>query len=83
MAARAKTCGPCTMCCRVMAVEELQKPGLIGTPAVMAPEMVRFNAPVLGDRLLRIATAMGAARDLAAASGGAGWANDPTGKPAC
>lgn len=26
--------------------EELQKPGLIGTPAVMAPEMVRFNAPV-------------------------------------
>jgi hypothetical protein len=27
MAARAKSCGPCTMCCRVMAVEELQKPG--------------------------------------------------------
>ena len=26
--------------------EELQRPGLIGTPAVMAPEMVRFNAPV-------------------------------------
>jgi len=26
--------------------DELQKPGLIGTPAVMAPEMVRFNAPV-------------------------------------
>jgi serine/threonine protein kinase len=26
--------------------EELQKAGLIGTPAVMAPEMVRFNAPV-------------------------------------
>lgn len=27
MPARAKTCGPCTMCCRVMAVEELGKPG--------------------------------------------------------
>jgi serine/threonine-protein kinase len=26
--------------------EELQNPGLIGTPAIMAPEMVRFNAPV-------------------------------------
>jgi serine/threonine protein kinase len=26
--------------------EELDDPGLIGTPAVMAPEMVRFNAPV-------------------------------------
>ncbi len=26
--------------------EELERPGLIGTPAVMAPEMVRFNAPV-------------------------------------
>jgi len=26
--------------------EELDDPGLIGTPAIMAPEMVRFNAPV-------------------------------------
>lgn len=26
--------------------EELERPGLVGTPAVMAPEMVRFNAPV-------------------------------------
>lgn len=26
--------------------EELENPGVIGTPAIMAPEMVRFNAPV-------------------------------------
>jgi len=26
--------------------EELDDPGLIGTPAIMAPEMVRFNTPV-------------------------------------
>jgi len=26
--------------------EELEDPGIIGTPAIMAPEMVRFNAPV-------------------------------------
>ena len=24
---RAKSCGPCTLCCKVMAVDELQKPG--------------------------------------------------------
>jgi hypothetical protein len=27
MTARLKSCGPCTMCCRVMAVDELRKPG--------------------------------------------------------
>jgi eukaryotic-like serine/threonine-protein kinase len=26
--------------------EELEQPGLVGTPAVMAPEMVRYDAPV-------------------------------------
>ena len=31
-AARAKTCGPCTQCCKVLAVEELGKP--MGRPCV-------------------------------------------------
>jgi hypothetical protein len=29
---RSKTCGPCTLCCKVMAVDELQKP--VGVPCL-------------------------------------------------
>lgn len=33
---RAKTCGPCTLCCKVMAVDELAKPGGVTCPHVRA-----------------------------------------------
>jgi hypothetical protein len=36
MSSRAKSCGPCTMCCKLLAVDELQKP-----MGVLCPHVVR------------------------------------------